>query len=144
MNALDRQSNTSCFVLKAFEDWLTKSGINIFNNNKVCASLVECLIRCSLFAGKQRDVALWRNVFHRYFDHPKPQFIKYDDSDSEVNHVTYLLCDMSRSLILWISRFERSQNEISSKIRDENICFVSAFFSYLSTRDWDQMMSNSD
>jgi hypothetical protein len=34
------------------------------------------------------------HVFH--FDHSKSQVDKYDDSDSEINHLTYLLCDVSR------------------------------------------------
>jgi hypothetical protein len=31
---------------------------------------------------------------------PKPQLISYEDDDSEVNHITYSICEVPRSLIL--------------------------------------------
>ncbi len=46
------------------------------------------------------------NVFYRYFanyhyftqfESELIHFVKYDDSDSDSNNITYLLCDVSRS-----------------------------------------------
>ncbi len=63
------------------------------------------------------------NVFYHYLNNyhyfiqaraKLIQFVKFDDSDSDSNNIFHLLCDVSRSLILCLSRLERSQNQIRS------------------------------
>jgi hypothetical protein len=46
------------------------------------------------------------NVIHHQMSHPhqndppEPQLTSYEGDDSEVNHITYLICKVPRSLIL--------------------------------------------
>jgi hypothetical protein len=67
---------------------------------------------------------------------PKPQFTKYDDDDSEVKHVTYLLIWCVSRIDLWISFFEPSQNEISIKTHENQACDLSADLMFLYVRWW--------
>jgi hypothetical protein len=61
-------------------------------------------------------------------DSSKSQLISHKDDDSEINHITYLICKVSRRLILWFSSLERDQNKILFESRDNYICFVSVLF----------------
>jgi hypothetical protein len=65
------------------------------------------------------------------------QFVKFDDSDSKSNNIIDLLCDVLRSLILWLSRSERRQNQIRSILKSEYNCFVTAL---LFSCAWDHMI----
>jgi hypothetical protein len=69
----------------------------------------------------------------------KPQFITYEDGDSEINHITYSICKYVEAWFYDYLAFERDQNKILLKSRDIYTCFVSVLFScfcVLSTRDW--------
>jgi hypothetical protein len=57
---------------------------------------------------------------------PESSVFKYEGSDSEIKHLIYLLYDVSRGLILWLSRLERSQKWIFFKTRRSYACFLSA------------------
>jgi hypothetical protein len=88
----------------------------------------------------------WHVIYHstsHYHsdDSSESQLISNKDDDKEINHITYSICKVSRSLLLWIFSFERDQNKILFESRDIYTSFVSVLFIHfcvLSTRDCDR------